>query len=438
MHFLKSWKPANNYSTRVKDYFLILITCNLFAGVSIAQSYTDHQQGMIDSSKSGLINVFLDFGGDREEYIRREINIVNYVRDPDQAQVHIMLSREDTGSGGRKYVITFLGSEKFTGVNDTLSHTFQKNDSRETQYAGLVKIIKIGLFSYITRLPMSESISEAYFNGGKLVDKVEDRWDFWVFNISADGEIEVEESKNSYNIDTDLSANRVTELMKLKLRLSVETEAGNYDVDGEDSYKSSKNAQSLNGLYVHSINEHFSAGVFGSVLSRTYDNFKLNVNVGPAIEYNLFPYSESIRRQFSFLYKLGYTNVAYKEETIYGKMKENLINHSLEINLRRQETWGTVSFSLTGASYFHDFSKNRLTLRGESSFRITEGLSISFDGRVGLVHDQLSLSAEGATEEEIYLNQKELASQFEARVWWGISYTFGSIYNNVVNTRFDH
>ena len=98
---------------------------------------------------------------------------------------------------------------------------------------------------------------------------------------------------------------------------------------------------------------------------------------------------------------------------------------------------GFIIISLEGGHYFHDFEKRRLSIRGESSLRISEGFSLWFNGRIGLINDQLSLPAEGATEEEILLNQKELASQYNIRVWWGINYTFGSIYNNVVNTRFE-
>lgn len=409
--------------------------------VCIAQSSNYQKEEQDNLENSELVNVFLDIHGSLFEYVRKELNFVNYVRDPRQADVHIMLSTEATGSGGSNNELTFLGRKRFSGVNDTLIHTFQKNDTRETQQAGLAKIIKIGLFSYITRLPMSETISSAYFkdrniNDGNTIERIEDQWNNWVFNISVDGEIDGEETQNKYKFDSDFSGNRVTEDMKFNLNISLENEVENYEIDGED-FESSTSAQSIWGQYVHSISDHYSAGIFGNVSSRTYNNIQLKVNAGPAIEYNLFPYSESIRKQFTFLYKIGYTNVDYKEETIYGKMKETLYDQSLEITYRTQETWGSLAFSLQGGHYFHDFSKRRLSVRGESSLRISEGFSLRFNGRIGLINDQLSLPAEGATEEEILLNQKELASQYDIRVWWGINYTFGSIYNNVVNTRFE-
>jgi hypothetical protein len=53
-----------------------------------------------------------------------------------------------------------------------------------------------------------------------------------------------------------------------------------------------------------------------------------------------------------------------------------------------------------------------------------------------MMHDQLALVKGGATREEILLKRKELASTYTYFTYFGLSYTFGSIYNNVVNPRF--
>ena len=52
------------------------------------------------------------------------------------------------------------------------------------------------------------------------------------------------------------------------------------------------------------------------------------------------------------------------------------------------------------------------------------------------IHDQIHLPREGATREEILLRQRELATDFRYWSFIGLSYTFGSIYSNVVNPRF--
>jgi hypothetical protein len=52
------------------------------------------------------------------------------------------------------------------------------------------------------------------------------------------------------------------------------------------------------------------------------------------------------------------------------------------------------------------------------------------------VRDQLNLPAGEATPEEILLQQRELATDFRFSTSLSITYTFGSIYSNVVNPRF--
>jgi hypothetical protein len=68
--------------------------------------------------------------------------------------------------------------------------------------------------------------------------------------------------------------------------------------------------------------------------------------------------------------------------------------------------------------------------------RIAKGLSISLYGSAAAIHDQLSLVKENIPLDQILLQRKQLATQFQYFTSFGLTYTFGSIYNNVVNPRF--
>jgi len=52
-----------------------------------------------------------------------------------------------------------------------------------------------------------------------------------------------------------------------------------------------------------------------------------------------------------------------------------------------------------------------------------------------LIHDQLHIPKGDASLEEVLLRRRDLLTTYEYEVNVGFSYTFGSIYNNVVNTR---
>jgi hypothetical protein len=136
------------------------------------------------------------------------------------------------------------------------------------------------------------------------------------------------------------------------------------------------------------------------------------------------------------LYRLNFNAVRYQEETIYLKTKEDLWSEDLSITLELKEKWGTVSVSLEGSHYFHDLSKYHAQLYGEVSLRLYKGLSFDIFGSGSRIHDQLSLPKMGASLEDVLLMRKQLATSYDYYFSIGISYTFGSIYSNVVNPRF--
>lgn len=101
-----------------------------------------------------------------------------------------------------------------------------------------------------------------------------------------------------------------------------------------------------------------------------------------------------------------------------------------------KEKWGSITTSLTGLHYFHDFSKYDLTLFGSVSLNLLKGLSAFVAGGGSRVHDQLSLIKGSASLDEILLHRRQLATGYNYFMMCGLSFTFGSIYTNVVNPRF--
>jgi hypothetical protein len=156
----------------------------------------------------------------------------------------------------------------------------------------------------------------------------------------------------------------------------------------------------------------------------------------PGIEYDLFPYSESTRRQLRLLYSAGISLVHYSDTTIYDKIRENLWLHSFSASYEVVQKWGSINYTLAYSNYLHDWSKNNLSFSGYLSLRIAKGLNVNFGGGASLIHDQMSLVKQDLTYDEILLQRKEIATQYEYYTSFGFTYTFGSIYNNVVNPRF--
>jgi hypothetical protein len=192
----------------------------------------------------------------------------------------------------------------------------------------------------------------------------------------------------------------------------------------------------ISGPVVKSLSEHWSAGGFFSVVSSTYANIELGADIAPAVEYNFYPYSESTKKQLRVLYRIGYTRADYFEETVYFKTSESLFQESLSLAYEVKRPWGTVGLELERSHYFHDFSKNRIELEGEISFRVWRGLNVNVGGSYARIRDLLSLSSEGASYEEILLRQRQLATGYSYSFSVGLEFTFGSTRSNVVNPRF--
>jgi len=75
-------------------------------------------------------------------------------------------------------------------------------------------------------------------------------------------------------------------------------------------------------------------------------------------------------------------------------------------------------------------------LSGSLNVRLFQGFSIRVSGNYSWIRDQLYLSGEGATNEQILLRQRQLETSFRYFTSFGIEYRFGSIFNNIVNPRF--
>jgi len=380
------------------------------------------------------LKVFYDGGGALFSYLRTDINFVLFVRNPIEAQVQLQINSQQTGDGGKKYSFFFTGLGIFENTNDTLVTSIPANVSDAEKNNELVRLVKLGLVTYISKTPYGKYV-DVVFEENVSTEPQEDNWDNWVFNIGLKSSLEGEESKKEFLWQTNLNVDRIKEESKIKIHGNFSNEINKYEDDGELS-KSSKKERLLSVLYVKSISPHFSAGISSEVKLRTYENIKTGINFSPALEYSVYPYSQSVRKRFTFLYRLGYSYNKYYRRTVFFKDRESLYQHSLTIDYELNELWGKAEFYLLTSNYLNDFSNNRIEFRTEFNFRISGSFFFDISAKASYVNDQIYLPAEDVTLEDILLNQIQLSTSYEYKFKFGVSYTFGSIYNSIVNTRF--
>jgi hypothetical protein len=187
---------------------------------------------------------------------------------------------------------------------------------------------------------------------------------------------------------------------------------------------------------VKSLGNHWAIAGRGRVGSSTFLNQDRAARLAAGVEYSVFPYAESSRRELTLQFTAGVNNFKYHETTIYGKDRETAADAVLLGAFDVRQPWGSSGLSLEAATYFHDPARHRIVAAGDIDVRVFKGFSVTMDGSISRIHDQLYLRAGEATDEEILLRRRQLATSYRYRFSAGVSYTFGSIFNNVVNTRF--
>jgi len=392
-------------------------------------------------ANGGPVRVFLDCRTRCDfDYIRQEVPYVAWVRDRQDAQVHLLITQQRTGAGGRENTLAYIGLGDMASVTDTLLQVSSPTDTDSEVREQLTRAIGLGLIAYVVRSPQAAGLAVSWTEPAEFeleAAEATDPWNSWIFRLRASGALGGEERTSEYSVSGSVSANRTTE--------DVKTEVWTYGYYSESSFELS-DGSTTNGLrrdygasllQVWSLGEHWSAGGELNAGHSLYGNYDLRAWVAPAFEFSVWPYAESTRRQLTFLYALGVQYADYVEVTIFGETQETRPGHSLFAGLSMKEPWGNATVGLEAFQYLDDLEKHRLELFGRLSVRLFRGLDFNVNGRLARVKDQINLRAGKATDEEILLRQRELGTEFRYDLSFGLSYRFGSIFNNAVNPRFE-
>ena len=383
------------------------------------------------------LNFFLDCWDCDFTFVRQELEFVSFVRDPKLADVHILVSESRTGSGGTKYFMNFIGLNALEGENYEYEYISEQMETHDETRKGLLKLIQTGILQYYTKSGYLDEVEIELRHSGEETasESVNDPWRKWVFRLGAGAEFDKEASQNEYSFEGEIRIEKVTEEWKTRLEADHDIFVENY-YDDDEKITNNQSQTDVESYFIKSLSSRWSAGVFGFYQSATYLNIDNMYSGSVGAEYNIFPWDISNRKVFALRYLTGVRAYYYNEITIYEKWNETLFFESLELNLELVQPWGRVEASLEGRHYFHDFSKNRLTLFSDFSIRLTKQLSVFsfFYGRI--IHDQLYLPKGDASLEDVLLRRRKLETTYEVGAQIGLRFTFGSIYSNVVNERF--
>jgi hypothetical protein len=407
-----------------------------------------------DSLLQSSLRVFLDCQGnvrgcDRQFFVQ-EMGYVNWVRDRFDSDVHLLLTSLNAGNGGREITVNFLGQKRFAGKTDTLVVNTLPNDADDRVRRELLRTFQLGLAPYVARTPIASRMRLSLANGvvAPTVSprSIKDRWNLWLYRIDGNLNASGEQLVKTTNLSTSLSAARTTDAWKINLtgthsynerdfKLLVANDA-NPAIRDTVSVVVLQRAANSNALIGRTINAHVTAGVKVSAGFSEVLNQKLAVRVSPALEYNYFPWSEATRHQLTALYYVGPNYYRYYRRTVFDETAETRFNQTLLLALTQRQKWGNTNLTLEGSHYLHDPQRNHVTLSGSMDLRLGRGFSLNFRGSASRVRDQIYIAGAAQSERDILTQRQQLQTNFRYNLNVGMGYTFGSIYNTVVNQRF--
>lgn len=382
------------------------------------------------------LKVFVDGMGDWENYMKVQLWYIDYVRDPRISDVQVIIASQANGGGGSLYHVFFIGRGKYDGRNDTLEMNAPVEYTNRKTRDELTNVITMGLMPYLVRNGQQKYLTFDYTNKQKLVIQSVDKWRNWIYTVQANGNFSGNKSTQIIAASGSISASHVTDKWKQKISAGVSFSNNQYETSTY-SFNGTTLIQNVNVLAVRSLGEHFSVGLEAAYYASTYSNIKWQLSMAPGIEYNVFPYSQSVNHLLTFKYRLQPLYNAYIDTTLYFKKRDFLFSQILDITFTQLARWGNLSTTLTGSHIFNHPKNYRFDLVAQMNFRLARGLFFSVVGNAALINNQLSIRKDAVKPEEIILYQKEILTSFSYGVQVGIIYTFGSIYNNIVNPRYD-
>ena len=387
-------------------------------------------------SQNNSIKLFLKCSCD-SNYIRDQINYIDYVRDQEDANIILEVYGDPNGNRG-KYSIYFIGKNNFIGMDDKLSFESHPKMTNDEIRSGLKDKIQTGILKYLVKTTdindLNISITKPENNIYDYDSLIVDKWKNWIFEISASGYYEKESSRKVNDFNGRFEVNRYTEDWRIETTLRFFKRIEEF-LSENNNFKSSRVYKGAYGKIVRSISDHWSTGIFYGLSEDSYENIKFSNNFSPAIEYSIFPYKEVVRREMVLEYKIGYRKNNYQSKTIYGKNDEFLGIHSFAFKTRYRQNWGDIYSRFSFFTYLHDNSKNRLTFDNYLNIRIFEGFSLRLGAEIRFIRDQINLAAGQASIEDLLLQQRSIATDFYNEFRLGLTYTFGSAFNNIINTR---
>lgn len=408
--------------------------------------------------------------GCHEEYLHQQLSYFDFVRDRHQADWIVVIVVQESGNGGSRFTVRvepFASpplpsfSERPPGAlaeRGTLDErggfgeparssaeaepivrevTSRPGTSVDDQRHLLAQAVLSALYP---PLSSTEHVTAFEFSlrgrNGAALSQLEDPWDYWVLAPAVTGWVEAASRLSWSNVEAGFTARRTTEQHRIWTHANYGHQWQRYILEDGNTSRGTVMHWAIQGLYARSLGNHWALGPLVSAARDTYENLRVHVHYGPALEYNFFPYSQNATALLSLTYQAGVWVNWYDEITQSGHLRELRPYQALSLVGDVNQAWGSIQLGLQFNSFIDDPELYRLTGTTVVSLQLFEGFALNLEGEGAWIRDQITLRAEEVSNEEILLGTTQLPSSFDLVMEFSLSYTFGSVHNTIVNPRF--
>ena len=383
-------------------------------------------------------------------FLRSQVDYVNWVRDRQDAEVHVLVTIQ-SGGNSREYTFNFIGLERFESIDQRLIYTSSFTDTDDERRRGIQRLLELGLVRYVLETPQAEGLVVEFKNGESqgeqhrdhfhpepntlVADPEDDPWNHWVYRLRLETDFRSEDRRDSQSYRASASAGRTTDMWRTGMGVFYSYRESNFEFEDGSTYKNVSRSTNYFGQVIRTLAPHWGVGVGASSRESTFLNLDSSYRAAAAIEYNYFPYSESSEREFTFAYFIGGTSLDYEEITVFDKLEETYTDQGAYIAFGMERPWGEAHIDLQYSHFIDDFDRSRIEFSTDVEYHILRGLSFDVYAGISRIRDQIYLPKGGATDAEVLVARRQLETDLSFRGGIQLRYTFGSIYNNVVNSR---
>ena len=181
------------------------------------------------------LKVFLDCEDCYADFLRTEVAFVDYVRDRNEADLHVLISEARTASGGVEHTLDFTGLQRYDKLTYALKTATTSSDTDDVIRRQLAAALRVGLLRVLTNeeVPPELQVTVRLGTEEQRPAVVGDRWNNWVFSLRGSASFQGEESSRERQLGASMSADRITPVWKISFGAELDHEREEFDLDEE-------------------------------------------------------------------------------------------------------------------------------------------------------------------------------------------------------------